>query len=246
MVAMFTYFARNLFRTRVGRAFIAIRDRDISAELMGINLFRYKILSFMVSSFYAGVAGAVWVYFTKVVTPEYFPLSLSIQFLAIIDRGGLGSIQGTIFGAIFMTLVPELLEGGDRRRAKRFFPDAMSYLFPMRDILFGAMIVGFLVFEPHGLAEMWQQDEEVFRTVAVQKLTGPRDKGGATMGRRGGKGIFAWGSWRFARWLAAGAALAADDEIKIGACQPITGTVRLRGGQHQRRAPGLHQLRQRE
>jgi branched-chain amino acid transport system permease protein len=161
MVAMFTYFARNLFRTRVGRAFIAIRDRDISAELMGINLFRYKILSFMVSSFYAGVAGAVWVYFTKVVTPEYFPLSLSIQFLAIIVVGGLGSIQGTIFGAIFITLVPELLKAGTES-ARAVFPDAMSYLFPMRDILFGAMIVGFLVFEPHGLAEMWHRTKRYF------------------------------------------------------------------------------------
>jgi len=161
VTAAFTYFARNLFRTRVGRAFIAIRDRDISAELMGINLFRYKILSFMVSSFYAGVAGAVWVYFAKVVTPEYFPLSLSIQFLAIVIVGGLGSIQGTILGAIFMTLVPELLKAGTEA-VKPFFPDAMSYLFPLRDILFGALIVGFLIFEPHGLAEMWQRVKRYF------------------------------------------------------------------------------------
>jgi branched-chain amino acid transport system permease protein len=128
---------------------------------MGINLFRYKILSFMVSSFYAGVAGAVWVYFAKVVTPEYFPLSLSIQFLAIVIVGGLGSIQGTILGAIFMTLVPELLKAGTEA-VKPFFPDAMSYLFPLRDILFGAMIVGFLIFEPHGLAEMWRRVRRFF------------------------------------------------------------------------------------
>lgn len=161
VVALSAYFARNLFRTRVGRAFIAIRDRDISAELMGINLFRYKILSFMVSSFYAGVAGGVWVYFAKVVTPETFPLSLSIQFLAIIIVGGLGSIRGTIFGAIFMTLMPELLKMGTEG-ARMLFPNAMSYLFPMRDILFGAMIVGFLVFEPHGLSEIWHRTKQYF------------------------------------------------------------------------------------
>lgn len=161
LVAAFTYFARNLFRTRVGRAFIAIRDRDISAELMGIDLFRYKILSFMVSSFYAGIAGGVWVYFTRVVTPEYFPLSLSIQFLAIIIVGGLGSIQGTIFGAIFITMVPELLKAAIEG-AKAYYPDAMSHLFPLRDIVFGAMIVGFLVFEPHGLAEIWRRAKRFF------------------------------------------------------------------------------------
>ena len=159
--ALFTYFAANLFRTRVGRAFIAIRDRDISAELMGINLFRYKILAFMVSSFYAGIAGGIWVYFAKVVTPEYFPLSLSIQFLAIVIVGGLGSIKGTIFGAVFMTLMPELLKAGTES-VKSTYPDAMSYLFPMRDILFGAMIVIFLIFEPHGLAEMWARTKRYF------------------------------------------------------------------------------------
>lgn len=161
LVALFTYFARNLFRTRVGRAFIAIRDRDISAELMGISLFRYKILSFMISSFYAGIAGGTWIYLTRVVTPEYFPLSLSIQFLAIIIVGGLGSIQGTIFGAVFMTLIPELLKMGTES-VRPYFPNAMSYLFPLRDILFGGMIVGFLIFEPHGLAEMWHRTKRYF------------------------------------------------------------------------------------
>ena len=75
--------------------------------------------------------------------------------------GGLGSILGTILGAIFMTLVPELLKAGTEA-AKPFFPNAMSYLFPLRDILFGALIVGFLIFEPHGLAEMWQRLKRYF------------------------------------------------------------------------------------
>ena len=101
--------ARNLFRTRVGRAFIAIRDRDISAEVLGISLFRYKLLAFAIGSFYAGIAGGLWGYFFRVATPELFGLSLSVFFLAAIIVGGLGSILGTILGATFMTMVPELL-----------------------------------------------------------------------------------------------------------------------------------------
>ncbi len=161
LVAIHAYAAANLFRTRVGRAFIAVRDRDISAELMGIDLFRTKILSFMISSFYAGIAGGLFVYFAKVVTPESFPLSLSIQFLAMIIVGGLGSIKGTLFGAVFVTLVPEGLRAMVQS-ATRFVPDAMSWLAPMKDILFGAMMVGFLVFEPHGLAEIWNRIRRVF------------------------------------------------------------------------------------
>ena len=102
--------AANLFRTRVGRAFIAIRDRDISAEVLGIPLLRYKLMSFGLSSFYAGVAGGLWAYFFRVVTPESFPFVYSIFFLAAVIVGGMGTILGAILGAIFMTLVPEALK----------------------------------------------------------------------------------------------------------------------------------------
>ncbi len=161
LAAFHTWAAANLFRTRVGRAFIAVRDRDISAELMGIDLFRTKISAFMISSYYAGIAGGLWVYFAKVVTPESFPLSLSIQFLAMIIVGGLGSIKGTLFGAVFVTLVPEGLRAVVQG-ATAYSPDAMSWLAPMKDIVFGAMIVGFLVFEPHGLAEIWNRIRRFF------------------------------------------------------------------------------------
>jgi branched-chain amino acid transport system permease protein len=147
------YAAANLFRTRVGRAFVAVRDRDLSAELMGVSLFRTKILAFMISSYFAGIAGGLLVFFTKVVTPESFPLTLSIQFLAMIIVGGLGTIQGALYGTVFVTLVPEGLRSLTQV-AQRFAPDAMSWFHPMKEILFGAMIVAFLVFEPHGLAEI--------------------------------------------------------------------------------------------
>ncbi len=153
---------RNLFRTRVGRAFIAIRDRDISAELMGIDLFRYKLYAFGVSSFLAGIAGCLLANLLKVVTPEHFPLHLSIQYLAMIIVGGLGSLIGSIFGAIFMTLVPEML-----RSALGLFqgldPQVMRYLFPLQTVFFGVLIVVFLVLEPHGLAEMWRRAKAYFR-----------------------------------------------------------------------------------
>ncbi len=152
--------AANLFRTRIGRAFIAIRDRDISAEVLGIPLLRYKLLSFGLSSFYAGVAGGLWAYFFRVVTPESFPLLMSIFFLAAIIVGGMGSILGGILGAVFMTMVPELLKlivdllpGGT---------ELAVFLSPVRTMVFGLLIIGFLVFEPQGLAQMWRRLRRFF------------------------------------------------------------------------------------
>jgi len=152
--------AANLFRSRIGRAFIAIRDRDISAEVLGIALLRYKLLSFGLSSFYAGLAGGLWAYFFRVVTPESFPLTLSIFFLAAVIVGGAGSILGGILGAAFMTMVPELL-----KLVVSWLPGGVElavFLSPVRLIVFGALIVGFLIFEPLGLAEMWRRVRRFF------------------------------------------------------------------------------------
>lgn len=154
--------AANLFRNRIGRAFIAIRDRDISAEVLGIPILRYKLLSFALASFYAGIAGGLWVLFFRVVTPESFPLVTSIFLLAAVIVGGMGTIIGGVIGAIFMTMVPELL-----RYVVDFLspviPNASLILSPVRTIVFGALIVGFLVFEPQGLAEIIQRIRRFFR-----------------------------------------------------------------------------------
>ncbi len=155
-----TLYARNLIRTRVGRAFIAIRDRDLAAELMGINLFRYKLTSFAISSFYAGVAGSLWVSFMNIVTPEHFPLTLSIEYLAMIIVGGLGSILGSIYGAMFMVLVPELLKFGTE--FIKNIPAFQHIFAPLREVVFGSLIVFFLIFEPRGLAEMWRRIKNFF------------------------------------------------------------------------------------
>ena len=150
----------NLFRTRIGRAFIAIRDRDISAEVLGIPLLRYKLLSFGLSSFYAGVAGGLWAYFFRIVTPESFPLSMSIFFLTAIIVGGMGSILGSILGAIFVTMIPEAL-----KLIVGWLPisaDATLILSPVRTIVFGLLIIGFLILEPLGLQEIWRRIRRFF------------------------------------------------------------------------------------
>ncbi|MBL8404243.1 MAG: branched-chain amino acid ABC transporter permease [Dechloromonas sp.] len=152
--------AANLFRTRIGRAFIAIRDRDISAEVLGIPLLRYKLTSFALSSFYAGVAGGLWAYFFRVVTPESFPLMMSIFFLAAVIVGGMGTILGGILGAIFMTMVPEVL-----KLIVGWLPlgsEGAVILSPVRTIVFGLLIVGFLIFEPLGLQELWRRVRRFF------------------------------------------------------------------------------------
>lgn len=148
---VFVKMAANLFRTRVGRAFIAIRDRDISAEVLGIPLLRYKLMSFGLSSFYAGVAGGLWAYFFRVVTPDAFPIVMSIFFLAATIVGGLGTIAGGIIGAVFMTLVPELLRLSFGLLSD-WIPDAITIIPAVRSIIFGGLIIGFLLLEPQGIA----------------------------------------------------------------------------------------------
>lgn len=150
----------NLFRTRIGRAFIAIRDRDISAEVLGIPLLKYKLLSFGISSFYAGVAGGLWAYFFRIVTPESFPLTMSIFFLTAIIVGGMGTLLGSILGAVFVTMIPELL-----KLIVNWLPisaDATLILSPVRTIVFGLLIIGFLIFEPLGLQEIWRRIRRFF------------------------------------------------------------------------------------
>lgn len=155
-------YARNLVRSRMGRAFVAIRDRDLSAEIIGINLLHYKLSAFAISSFYAGITGALWMSFLKVVTPEHFPFILSIQFLAMVIIGGMGSVLGSIFGAVFMTIVPELLSfitGVVKMQA----PGYEQFFIPLKEVVFGGLIIVFLIFEPHGLAEIWNRFKSFFR-----------------------------------------------------------------------------------
>jgi len=153
--------ARNLGRTYIGRAFVAVRDRDISAEILGVNLLKTKLLAFATGAFYAGVAGGVLGYFYGAIVPDYFSLTLSIFYLAAVIVGGLGSVLGSIFGALFMTFVPEALRLLSNATA-HWFPNAAGLVLPMGQVVFGLLIIIFLVFEPHGLTANWRRVKRYF------------------------------------------------------------------------------------
>ena len=146
---------RNLFRTNAGRAFIAIRDRDIAAELIGIDVFKYKLVSFAISSFYAGVAGGLWCYYMTIINPEAFQLSISIDYVAMIIVGGMGTLWGPVYGAAFVVLLPEAIQ----RILEVLQPVLhMEYTFAaFKQIVFGFIIVVFLIFEPKGLSEIFSR-----------------------------------------------------------------------------------------
>jgi branched-chain amino acid transport system permease protein len=158
-----TIAARNLSRTYLGRAFVAIRDQDIAAETMGVNIFRYKLVAFAISSFYAGVTGAMWAYYTQVVSYEHFLISTSIDYLAMIIIGGLGSVPGSILGAAFITLMPAGIREGLEFLKRLGLPGTLGSFSYAREILFGLAIVLFLVFEPEGLYRMWRRTKDYFR-----------------------------------------------------------------------------------
>jgi branched-chain amino acid transport system permease protein len=156
----------NLMRSRIGRAFIAIRDQDIAAEIIGINIFRYKLYAFAISSFYAGVAGVLYTYYLGIANYEQFGIDVSIDYLAMIIIGGLGSVLGAIFGAAFITLLPEATRLFLTNFGAAFFTaDTIRRLVPnLTLILFGGLIIFFLVVEPEGLNRLWRNIRNYFRT----------------------------------------------------------------------------------
>lgn len=153
--------ARNLARSHFERAFVAVRERDFSAEILGVHLLRTKLLAFAIGAFYAGVAGGLLGYFYGAITPDYFVLTLSVFYLAAVIVGGLGSVLGSVLGALFMTFVPEALRLIAHASSQRF-PGVAGLLLPLGQVVFGALIIGFLVFEPHGLAASWARIRRSF------------------------------------------------------------------------------------
>ena len=155
----------NLVRSRIGRAFVAIRDQDIAAEIIGINIFRYKLLAFAISSFYAGVCGVLYTYYFGIANYEAFQIGVSIDYLAMIIIGGLGSVLGSILGAIFVTMLPIAIRivvetfGGYIWDTAALSAIAAS----MRLVIFGLLIIVFLVVEPEGLARLWRNIRNYFR-----------------------------------------------------------------------------------
>src|SRR4249920_2636873 len=150
----------NLIRSRDGRALIAVRDHYLSAEIMGINLTKYRTLSFGLAAFFAGVGGALYAHYNQVVSNEGFGIERSIIFLAMIIIGWIGSIMGTPMGTAFMVLLPESMEWlGVALRGSPIdqFLGLKNNIAFLREMAIGVIIIVFLVFEPDGLAHRWRQ-----------------------------------------------------------------------------------------
>ena len=154
-------FAANLFRTRTGRAFVAVRDQDIAASVIGVNVFRTKLLAFATSSFFVGLAGALIAYYRTIITWERFTLETSIIYLAMIIVGGLGSIRGSFFGAALITLLPAMIANAGRA-LQETAPQAAGLLPYAQQAVFGIVIILFLIFEPRGLSKLWGNVKDYF------------------------------------------------------------------------------------
>ena len=184
LLVAFVLFAKNIQRTRVGRAFQSIRDRDIAAEIMGVNEVKYKLQAFAISSFFAGVSGALLASFVGRTIPERWNLFLSVLFIAIVLIGGAGVVTGTLLGASFVILLPRIVEDvtewlteyvvegtgifvwladlvvvtspedwGIINISQGFGPGLSVALF--NQVIYGLLIIGFLIFEPLGLYGIW-------------------------------------------------------------------------------------------
>lgn len=155
--------AKNITRSKIGRAFIAIRDNDVSAEIIGISIFRYKLLSFAISAFYAGVAGALFASLLRTAIPENYTFLYSIIFMAMVLVGGLGRLVGTIFGVVFITLIPVLEDLLVSYIAQSYDPNFTIYAGPMKELVLGGLIILFIIFEPDGLVGIWARFRDYFR-----------------------------------------------------------------------------------
>lgn len=157
--------ARNFTRSRFGRSFAAVRDRDIAAEVMGVSLLRVKSLAFAISAFYAGIAGALLSVVIGRISPETWNFFLSIDFLAVIFIGGLASITGSIFGAIFVVMLPKLVNTltGYLPIEAGVGQGALLNVFEIQSIIFGVLIIVFLILEPRGLYGLWIRLRNYFK-----------------------------------------------------------------------------------
>ena len=162
-VILLSIAAKNIIRARVGRAFVAIRDRDIAAEIIGVNLTKYKVISFAISSFYGGIAGGLYSYYVGYLHPENFTVLLSIEYIAMIIVGGMGSILGSIFGGIFITVVPDVIQA-----LAVFLGELVPFLHGRYNeewniASFGLLIMVFLIVEPTGLNGIWGRIKTCFK-----------------------------------------------------------------------------------
>lgn len=162
LAVLLAFVARNLMRTRMGRALISVRDNDLAAELLGINVFRYKLMAFFLSSLYAGIAGALWAFDIGSLSIDKFNLALSIEFLAMLVIGGAGFPLGPLFGVAFINILRENIIPNVVVNLKVILPSVVPFI-AVADVesslvpfLFGLALVIFLIVEPRGLAYRWE------------------------------------------------------------------------------------------
>lgn len=165
IVAALALLAKNLMRSETGRAFMAVRDMDVAASVIGIPMMKTKLLAFAISSFYCGVAGALYAYtYLGTVEPEAFTLDLSFRILFMIIIGGVGSVLGSFLGAAFITLLPIFLNVAFSWGSHTFSLDiSHAVVSNIELMIFGGLIIFFLIVEPHGLARLWQIAKEKLR-----------------------------------------------------------------------------------
>src|SRR5712691_10094928 len=165
IVSVMALAAKNMVRSSIGRAWMAVRDMDVAAEVVGIPMMKTKLLAFAISSFYCGVAGALYAFaYLGTVEPAGFELDLSFRILFMIIVGGVGSILGSFLGAAFIVLLPIFMDLSAASIERSFgFALPAGLVSNLTLILFGALIIFFLVVEPLGLARLWQIAKEKLR-----------------------------------------------------------------------------------
>jgi len=163
IACLVTFLTKNLVRTRAGRAFIAIRDNDLAAEVMGINLWAYKLLAFFIGCVFAGVAGSLLVHYIAFASVDQFPFMNSVWYLGMLIVGGMGSTAGAIFGAVSLKLLDELVTIAGPALAAVFPAIAAQAAASLSLIMRGLVIILFLIFEPRGLYHWWERIKAYYR-----------------------------------------------------------------------------------
>lgn len=163
------WFSINILRSPVGRAMVAIRDSEISAQSMGINLSLYKTISFAISAGITGLAGALFAHYVRFLAPDSFDILLSIQFVTIIFVGGLGSLHGAIFGALFVRLLPQVIA-----IVRDDLPFGLGRLPGLEPSLFGLVLVLVILFEPLGMYGRWLKIKAYFKNFPLHRRSSMR------------------------------------------------------------------------
>jgi branched-chain amino acid transport system permease protein len=164
IAALGIFYAKNLARTKVGRVFVAVRDNDLAAEVMGVNLFYYKLLAFFIGCFFAGIAGCLLAHWVGYLNTEQFSLTESILYIGMIIVGGLGRTLGPILGVVFIRLLQQALVVWVMPFLQAALPGLPSgFTTGLAPMLFGLVIILFLVLEPRGLAHRWELFKASYR-----------------------------------------------------------------------------------